>query len=100
MRMRADRDGNTALMLAAGKRRFSSDRNAIKRGADVKPRTKMARTALRLVKESKESWTTDEYGTKARRDQQVAEAGGRQRIGVTVCRPCALPARLSTKRRS
>jgi ankyrin repeat protein len=63
-----DSNGNTALMLAARGGAFQIIEPLINGGADVKAKNKEGWTALRHAKESKETWTFQQYA-----EQQRAE---------------------------
>jgi serine/threonine-protein phosphatase 6 regulatory ankyrin repeat subunit B len=63
-----DANGNTPLMLAARFGAFQVIEPLLNGGADVKARNKDGWTALRHAKESKETWTLQQYG-----EQQRAE---------------------------
>jgi len=92
-----DRDGNTALMLAAGKGAFQVIETLLKGGADVNAENKDGQTALRLVKESKESWTRTSWTRKRDEISKLLKQVSPYNR-VTVWRPCALPARAFHKK--
>jgi ankyrin repeat protein len=75
-----DKDGNTALILAARWGAFQVIEPLARGGVDVNAKNKDGWTALRQVKESKETWTKQSWGasTRAAVIKLLQEAGAKE----------------------